>query len=237
MPPHTGLPAGLPAAQVQGADHRRGPRAQRVHGHPHRPPVPHRLSPGQGGREGVREPPRPRARPPARWGWGSICTPLLRPGSDHTPPPAGPWVWVSQPLGAPPETRVRPRAVKDPLSRAPAWEGGSCCRLPSPPLAGSSATRTGRGRGLPARCPGSPSLSLAEAPAAEAAHHVGHAAGGGLHAEPAALPRAAPGRQGAAGRGLWWRGRARPRGSECPGGSLPRRPGGWGRPGGAGEPG
>lgn len=37
-----------------------------------------------------------------------------------------------------------------------------------------------------------------EAPAAEAAHYVGHAAGGGLHPEPAALPPAAPGRQGSA---------------------------------------
>lgn len=48
---HPGLcpPPGLPAVEVQGAGRRRGPRAQRVHGHPHRPPVPNRGSPGEGG--------------------------------------------------------------------------------------------------------------------------------------------------------------------------------------------
>lgn len=55
----------------------------------------------------------------------------------------------------------------------------------------------------------------AEAAAAEAAHHVGHAAGGGLHAEPAALCQASAGHQGdagtklpAAGRRQQWEGQA-----------------------------
>ena len=43
---------------------------------------------------------------------------------------------------------------------------------------------------------GSPVSRSPEAPTTEAAHHVGHAASGGLHPEPAALHPATPGHQG-----------------------------------------
>lgn len=83
------------------------------------------------------------------------------------------------------------------------------------------------GRGLPDppwEAVGHRGCRPAEAPAAEAAHHVCHAAGGGLHPEPAALCHATPSHQGEAGppgtRGLladsediWWQGAlALPRG-------------------------